>query len=244
MAAASFLSKVSEFFGLDLSDPADEYFEHDGADEDQGNYRSTVVQNLKPSPANQQDLSETVAPRISSINKVKRDSGTPEVSNNSYARVKKAEIQLESKNSRGISSRKKDNKNNIVSLPKKHLTLDRINKAETNRNNNDQVKEPILSRRSQQLFSKIAIKEPRVYSDALDIARLLLNNEAVLINFHLMDEHAAGRVIDFLTGAVFAVDGDIKRVGNEIFVITGSNMEIDGQVARSLFNDSRLDPDN
>ncbi|SJZ61898.1 cell division inhibitor SepF [Pilibacter termitis] len=88
---------------------------------------------------------------------------------------------------------------------------------------------------------KIAIKEPRVYSEAMDIGRLLLAGEAVLINFHLMEESAARRVIDFLTGIVFASDGDIQRVGNEIFLCTPSNLIIDGDTARSLLHQHNFD---
>ncbi|MDR2464803.1 MAG: cell division protein SepF, partial [Streptococcaceae bacterium] len=72
--------------------------------------------------------------------------------------------------------------------------------------------------RLQNQGSKIAIKEPRLYQEALEIGKLVLSNEAVLINFHLMEESAARRVIDFLTGVVYAVDGDVQRVGNEIFI--------------------------
>ncbi|MDR0922655.1 MAG: cell division protein SepF [Lactobacillales bacterium] len=88
---------------------------------------------------------------------------------------------------------------------------------------------------------KIAIKEPRVYSESMEIGKLVLGDEAVLVNFHLMEEGAARRVIDFLTGIVFAVDGDIQRVGNEIFLCTPANMEIDGDTARSLLHEQNFD---
>lgn len=81
---------------------------------------------------------------------------------------------------------------------------------------------------------KIAITEPRVYSEAMPIARRILDGEAVLVNFHLIEESQARRIVDFLTGTVYAVDGDIKRVGNEIFLCTPNNMEIDGATAQSV----------
>lgn len=81
---------------------------------------------------------------------------------------------------------------------------------------------------------KIAITEPRVYSEAMPIAKRILAGEAVLVNFHLIEEGQARRIVDFLTGTVYAVDGDIKRVGNEIFLCTPSNMEIDGATAQSM----------
>lgn len=75
---------------------------------------------------------------------------------------------------------------------------------------------------------KITILEPRVYSESMAIAKRIINGEAVLVNFHLVEEEQARRIVDFLTGTVYAQDGDIKRVGDEIFLCTPKGMEIDG----------------
>lgn len=95
------------------------------------------------------------------------------------------------------------------------------------------------SKRPQEKYSsyqpgKITIIEPRVYSEAKNIAKYILANDAVLINFHLVEESQARRIVDFLTGTVYAVDGDIQRVGDEIFLCTPSNIEIDSATAQSL----------
>lgn len=82
--------------------------------------------------------------------------------------------------------------------------------------------------------NKITIIEPRVYSEAMNIAKHIIASEAVLVNFHLVEERQARRIVDFLTGTVYALDGDIQRVGNEIFLCTPSNMEIDSAEAQSL----------
>jgi cell division inhibitor SepF len=81
---------------------------------------------------------------------------------------------------------------------------------------------------------KITIIEPRVYSEAMSIAKHLFAEEAVLVNFTLVEEDQARRIVDFLTGTVYALDGDIQRVGNEIFLCTPANMEIDSATAQSL----------
>ncbi|MTD37638.1 DUF552 domain-containing protein [Erwinia sp. CPCC 100877] len=81
---------------------------------------------------------------------------------------------------------------------------------------------------------KITIIEPRVYSEAKNIAKHIIASDAVLINFHLVEESQARRIVDFLTGTVYALDGDIQRVGDEIFLCTPSNIEIDSATAQSL----------
>lgn len=82
--------------------------------------------------------------------------------------------------------------------------------------------------------NKITIIEPRVYSEAMTIAKRILSGDSVLVNFHLIEETQARRIVDFLTGTVYAEDGDIKRVGDEIFLCTPANVEIDSSTAQSL----------
>ncbi len=89
--------------------------------------------------------------------------------------------------------------------------------------------------------NKITIVEPRVYSEAMNIAKHIFSNEAVLVNFTLVEEDQARRIVDFLTGTVYALDGDIQRVGNEIFLCTPSDMEIDSATAQSLANKQLFD---
>ncbi len=85
--------------------------------------------------------------------------------------------------------------------------------------------------------SRISVVEPRAYSEAMTIARRVGQGEVVLINFQSLDEMKARRVVDFLTGAVFMIDGDIKRVGNEMFLCTPTNIEIDNSTLSSIVDE-------
>lgn len=76
--------------------------------------------------------------------------------------------------------------------------------------------------------------EPRAYNEAMVIAKRIAQGEAVLINFQSLDEGRARRIVDFLTGAVYMIDGDIKRVGNEMFLCTPTNMEVDNATLQSM----------
>ncbi|MGB3161353.1 cell division protein SepF [Carnobacterium sp.] len=76
--------------------------------------------------------------------------------------------------------------------------------------------------------AKITIIEPRVYSEVQGIADILLKEQSVVLNFVRMDEEQAKRIVDFLTGTVYALGGDIQRIGDEIFLCTPENVSIDG----------------
>lgn len=87
--------------------------------------------------------------------------------------------------------------------------------------------------------SKIALFEPKIYSDVKEIATQLLKNQAVIINFDHVDDEMARRIVDFLTGTVFAINGEIERIGDEIFLCIPENYEVSGSTT-SQFDTSKL----
>ncbi|WEV37800.1 cell division protein SepF [Lactobacillus sp. ESL0677] len=79
--------------------------------------------------------------------------------------------------------------------------------------------------------SKIVLYEPRVYSDAKDVAQNLLNNKAVIINFSRMEDTSARRIVDFITGTVYALNGEIQRIGDKIFLATPPKFVTNGKIS-------------
>ena len=78
--------------------------------------------------------------------------------------------------------------------------------------------------------SKMCLFEPRVFSDTQDIADELKNRRATLVNLQRIDKVSAKRIIDFLSGTVYAIGGDIQRVGTDIFLCTPDNVEVAGSI--------------
>lgn len=82
----------------------------------------------------------------------------------------------------------------------------------------------------------IAIKEPRAYTDIMESARIVKNGESVLVNFKFMSDTQARRSIDFLTGVVFTLDGDVQNVGGQIFLVTPANITVDASKDLSVLS--------
>lgn len=80
----------------------------------------------------------------------------------------------------------------------------------------------------------IAIKEPAAYDQIMESARVVRNGESVLVNFKNMGDQQARRSIDFLTGVVFTLDGDIQNVGGQIFLLTPNGMTVDAEKELSI----------
>lgn len=76
--------------------------------------------------------------------------------------------------------------------------------------------------------------EPRVYADAQEIADHLKNRRAVVVNLQSMPHDQAKRIVDFLSGTVYAIAGDIQRVGSNIFLCTPDNVEVSGKISEFL----------
>ena len=81
---------------------------------------------------------------------------------------------------------------------------------------------------------KIMLFEPRLYGEAKEIVDELLSHHAVIVNFTQMDNKAANKVVDFLNGAVYAIDGEIKRIGEQIFLCVPRDVDVAGKLAGDL----------
>lgn len=88
-----------------------------------------------------------------------------------------------------------------------------------------------------QKTSKVILSEPRVYAEAQDIADNLKNKRAVVVNLQRIDREQGVRIIDFLSGTIFALGGDIKRIGTDIFLCTPDNVEVDGNISDYYYED-------
>lgn len=83
---------------------------------------------------------------------------------------------------------------------------------------------------------RITVMEPRMYSEAQEVADVLLSNQSVILNFRRMEKAQAKKMIDFLVGVTYAIKGDIQRIGDEIFICTPKNVELDGAELQSIKN--------
>jgi cell division inhibitor SepF len=89
----------------------------------------------------------------------------------------------------------------------------------------------IVSLQSVQKASKVILVEPRVYAEAQDITDHLKNRRAVVVNLQRIDHEEGRQIVDFLSGAVYALGGDIQKIGSSIFLCTPDNVEISGNIS-------------
>ena len=78
--------------------------------------------------------------------------------------------------------------------------------------------------------SKMILLEPRAYSESQQIADHLKARNTVLVNLKRVTSDQAKRIIDFLAGTIYAIGGDLQKVGGGIFLCTPNNVNIQGKI--------------
>ena len=79
---------------------------------------------------------------------------------------------------------------------------------------------------------ELKVVKPTEFKNASQIADHLLNHRTVVLNLEATDKENARRLIDFLTGVAYSIEGQIKRVANNAYVITPNNVDISGDQMR------------
>ena len=79
--------------------------------------------------------------------------------------------------------------------------------------------------------SKMMLLEPRAYSESQQIADYLKNRSAVVVNLKRVTPDQAKRIVDFLYGTIYAINGDIQKLGGGIFLCTPNNVNVEGKIS-------------
>ena len=79
--------------------------------------------------------------------------------------------------------------------------------------------------------SKMMLLEPRAYSESQQIADYLKNRSAVVVNLKRVTPDQAKRIVDFLYGTIYAIGGDIQKLGGGIFLCTPNNVNVEGKIS-------------
>ena len=81
---------------------------------------------------------------------------------------------------------------------------------------------------------KVVVVQPLSYNDASEIAEHLKSKKPVVVNLEKLDKATASRIFDFLSGAVFALDGSMQKVSNGILLVVPNTMGIMGDFSDDL----------
>ena len=79
---------------------------------------------------------------------------------------------------------------------------------------------------------KMVISQPTSFEQSDEICSFLKERKSVIVNLEYVNKEVARRIVDFISGGVYALDGYIQKVSNSIFLVAPSNYEITNEMAR------------
>lgn len=78
--------------------------------------------------------------------------------------------------------------------------------------------------------NKMILLEPRAYSESQQIADHLKNRNSVVVNLKRVTSDQAKRIIDFLSGCIYAIGGTMQKIGVGIYLCTPKNVNVQGKI--------------
>ena len=78
---------------------------------------------------------------------------------------------------------------------------------------------------------KMILLEPREFSESQQIADHLKKRNTVVVNMKRVTSEQAKRIIDFLSGTVYAIGGDLQKIWVGIFLCTPKNVNVEGTIS-------------
>jgi len=78
--------------------------------------------------------------------------------------------------------------------------------------------------------SKMILLEPRAYSESQQIADHLKKRNSVVVNLKRVTSDQAKRIIDFLSGCIYAIGGTMQKIGVGIYLCAPKNVNVQGKI--------------
>ena len=91
---------------------------------------------------------------------------------------------------------------------------------------------------------KMILLEPRAYSESQQIADYLKNKNTVVVNMKRVTPDQAKRIVDFLSGTVYAIGGELQKIGAGIFLCTPKNIPVEGSISEEEGKQKKEDEDD
>ena len=79
---------------------------------------------------------------------------------------------------------------------------------------------------------KMVISQPTTFEQSDEICSFIKEKKSVIVILEYVNKDVARRIVDFISGGVYALDGYIQKVSNSIFLVAPSNYEITNEMAR------------
>jgi cell division inhibitor SepF len=90
--------------------------------------------------------------------------------------------------------------------------------------------------------NQVSVYSPRSYQDVVEIADSLRNRQVVIINLQNADRSLLQRVVDFMSGVAYTIDGKIQKLAESIYLVVPAGIVVNAAGLRdSMMADGTFD---
>lgn len=101
----------------------------------------------------------------------------------------------------------------------------------------------INSRNNNRRSGQVYVIKPQEFNEAQRVTDFLKEGRTIVINMEGIEVHAAQRIIDFIGGACYALDGSLQAISGNIFIAAPNNIDVSGDLRNEILNESTLSPE-
>lgn len=101
----------------------------------------------------------------------------------------------------------------------------------------------INSRNNNRSSGQVYVIKPQEFNEAQKVTDFLKEGRTIVINMEGIEVHAAQRIIDFIGGACYALDGSLQAISANIFIAAPHNIDVSGDLRDEILNTSTISPE-
>ena len=77
--------------------------------------------------------------------------------------------------------------------------------------------------------TEVIICEPREYKESVEFVKHLKDKKSIIVNLNLLDANDAVRLVDFLCGATHALNGNQRKISENVFIFTPMSVSLSAE---------------
>ncbi len=124
---------------------------------------------------------------------------------------------------------------------------DQIEQAENDgikkNHKNKKSKSKIVSLNRTQEY-RLIFQSPESYNEVKSIVDDIKDRNPVILNLERVEREQAKKIIDFISGAVYGLNGNVQKIGKDVFLFTPSNVTVDGQKIQKTIDENLPEKEN
>ena len=105
-----------------------------------------------------------------------------------------------------------------------------------------QTQPQVVDFKSTQNTQQVVIMKPECYEDAQGICDNIKAKRPVVVNLERVEYPVAQRIMDFLSGTCYSLDGSIQRVSSNIFIAAPDSIEVTGDLKNEIMSENTISP--